>query len=385
MTSLIPADNGFAMWSVLLAGAAFAAWAERTRLGHRLSGVLVAILLAMVLSNVRLIPASSPTYDTVLEYLIPIAIPLLLFDANLRRILRDTGKMLIGFGIGTVGTVIGVLVGSRLIALGPDGPALSGMFASTYIGGGLNFFAVAQATGFESGGQMASSIAADVLMTAVYIIAVMALPSVLWIRRRFTSPIIERADAEIANGGNGQAVIAKKAVSFSIFAVTLALTLAFVISAVGYWLADLMGLEGFGILFISALALVPANVFPKLNQHLTGHEELGMIAIYIFLFVNGARADVWAMVGSALPITLFAVIIVATHMVFTFTVGALVKLDLAELIIASNACVGGSSSAGPIAAARGWRELVTPGILCGSLGNAIGTFIGVGITRAMGG
>jgi uncharacterized membrane protein len=110
-----------------------------------------------------------------------------------------------------------------------------------------------------------------------------------------------------------------------------------------------------------------------------------MIAIYIFLFVNGARADVWAMVGSALPITLFAVIIVGSHMVFTFTVGGLLKLDLAELIIASNACVGGSSSAGPIAAARGWHELVTPGILCGSLGNAIGTFIGVGLVGLGGG
>ncbi|MDZ4674898.1 MAG: DUF819 family protein, partial [Gemmatimonadota bacterium] len=114
-TALIPAGNAFAIWAVLLAGAAFAAWAEHTRWGRKLSGVLVAILLAMVLSNLRLIPQASPTYDTVLSYLIPISIPLLLFDANLRRIIRETGRMLLAFGLGTAGTVVGVLVGVQLV------------------------------------------------------------------------------------------------------------------------------------------------------------------------------------------------------------------------------------------------------------------------------
>jgi len=71
---------------------------------------------------------------------------------------------------------------------------------------------------------------------------------------------------------------------------------------------------------------------------------------------------------------------VAVHMAVVVAVGGLFRFDLAELVIASNACVGGPSSAGPIAAARGWSELVTPGILCGAFGNAIGTFIGVGLT-----
>jgi uncharacterized membrane protein len=165
-----------------------------------------------------------------------------------------------------------------------------------------------------------------------------------------------------------------------VFPVGLALALAFAISALGYWMAELSGLEGFGILFISLLALAPANLAPRLTAHLTGHMELGMIGIYIFLFVMGATADIGAMLGSALPITVFALVIVTVHMGCIIGVGGLLRFDLAELIIASNACVGGSSSAGPIAAARGWHELITPGILCGSFGNAIGTFIGVGVT-----
>jgi uncharacterized membrane protein len=367
------------IWAALLAGAAFAAWAERTRWGRRLSGVLVAILLAMVLSNLRIIPQASATYDSALGWLIPVAIPLLLFDANLRRIFRETGRMLLAFGIGTVGTVIGALVGVRLIPLGESAGELAGVFSATYIGGGLNFMAVAQATGFDDGSQMAASVAADNLVTSVYIIAVMALPALGWLRRRVPSPIVDREESE------RQAAVVHHhepaVVPFNIFRICLALALAFTIAGVGQALAAALGLAGFGILFVSLLALAPANLFPRLVPHLEGHGQLGMIGIYIFLFVMGASADVWAMVGSALPITLFALVVVAVHMLVIIGVGGLLKFDLAELIIASNACVGGSSSAGPIAAARGWRELVTPGILCGSLGNAIGTFIGMAVAR----
>lgn len=379
---LIPADNTFAVWAVLFAGAAFAAWAEHTRWGHRLSGVLIAILLAMLLSNLRLIPQASPTYDTVFRYLIPIAIPLLLFDANLRRILRETGAMLLAFVIGAVGVVAGAWIGVRLIPLGPDGPALAGIFASTYIGGSLNFMAVAQANQYTDGAQLSASVAADALVTALYLIVLMALPSIAFLRKRIPSLTIDRAEAEATVTGEPAQV---RTVSLDLFGVAAALALAFAISALGYWLADLAGLPGFGILFISALALVPGNLYPDLSRHLTGHYQVGMLVIYVFLFVIGASADVWAMVGSALPITLFAIVIVAVHLVVILGVGGLLRLDLAELIIASNACVGGSSSAGPIAAARGWKDLVTPGILCGALGNAVGTFIGVGVTRLAGG
>ncbi len=382
MGSLLSPDAGFALWAVLLAGAAFAAWAENTRLGHRLSGVLIAILLAMVLSNVRVIPRASPTYETALEYLIPVSIPLLLFDANLRRIVKDTGRMLLAFGIGTVGAVLGAWIGVHLIPLGDAAPELAGVFSSTYIGGGLNFMAVAQATGFTSdGSRLAASVAADNIVTAVYMIAVMALPSLLWLRRLIPSAIADREESDFQREAAHLEVVPPP--PFRVASVCLALALAMTIAALGYWLADLVGLGGFGILFVSLLALVPANAFPKLTPYLAGHGELGMIGIYIFLFVMGAKADVWAMIGTALPITAFALVIVFVHMIFTIAVGGLFRLDLAELVIASNACVGGSASAGPIAAARGWRELVTPGILCGALGNAVGTFIGVALTQLL--
>ena len=58
---------------------------------------------------------------------------------------------------------------------------------------------------------------------------------------------------------------------------------------------------------------------------------------------------------------------------------ALLKLDLAEMVVASNANAGGPTTAAVMATARRWSDLVIPAILCGTLGYATATFIGVAL------
>ena len=65
------------------------------------------------------------------------------------------------------------------------------------------------------------------------------------------------------------------------------------------------------------------------------------------------------------------------------TVGKILKLDLAELMIAANACILGPATAAAMAASQGWKDLVTPGMLTGILGYSVATFIGVVITQVL--
>ena len=61
-------------------------------------------------------------------------------------------------------------------------------------------------------------------------------------------------------------------------------------------------------------------------------------------------------------------------MVYGF--GALVRLNLASLTV-SQAAVGGPGSALALAMTMRWPALVTPGIILGIFGYAVGNYVGV--------
>ena len=96
---------------------------ERTAAGKALSGPLVSTLLALALSNARVLPTSAAAYGTVNSALLPLAIPMLLLSADMRKVLRSTGRLLLAFGVGSLGTVVGTLAAyavAPLRALGED-------------------------------------------------------------------------------------------------------------------------------------------------------------------------------------------------------------------------------------------------------------------------
>ncbi len=76
--------------------------------------------------------------------------------------------------------------------------------------------------------------------------------------------------------------------------------------------------------------------------------------------------------------------ILSVHLVFLLLAGAALKLDLAEIVVASNANAGGPTTAAAMATSRGWHGLVIPAILCGTLGYATATFLGVALGTWLG-
>lgn len=373
---LIGPEQDFALWAILLGLAAFGFWCERYPWGRKYSGVMLLITAAIVLANLRIIPTAAPVYDVVWEYLVPLAIPLLLFQADLKRIVSEAGPTLIAFIIGSATVVAGTIVSVSLFDLGTYEAQLAGIFTGTYIGGGLNFAAVSEATGMQGNSLLAAAYAADNVITNLHFLLILLLPGITWIARRFPSHHMDNATKFDVEAEAPVHQIANLDVAGLLMALAAAFTLAFI----GNSLATLGGKPEFAILVTTALALVVATFLPRQVEKLSGYREAGNVMMFIFLASVGASADVWQLIETAPVLFVFATVIITVHMVLLLLIGMFLKLDLAELAMASAICIGGPSSAPALASALGWRDLLIPGILAGSLGYAIGSFIGVSLT-----
>lgn len=368
MSTLISPDQTWALWAVLLSAAAFGLWAERTRWGSKLSGAVIAIGTTFVLSNLRVIPAEAPAYGAVWSYLVPLAIPLLLFKADLRRIIREAGPTLIAFLAGAVGTVLGTWIAFQIVPLGEEGWKLAGIFCATYVGGSLNYMASAEALGLRSGDLLAAGVAADNLAMTLYFLVLFSLPSLPWLRRRYVNRVIEN-DIEPDESGP----------RISVRSMATALAIAATVCAVGYGLAEALGVGSSGILVMTALIVACATLFPRRMSALAGAHELGVLLMQVFFAAIGASASIILVITHGAMLFVFAIAILAVHLAFILVACRLFGLDLAEIVIASNANMGGPASAAAMAVARRWEALVIPAILCGTLGYAIATFVGVAV------
>lgn len=377
--TLIAADNLFALTAVVVAGAAFAFWAESQRWGRQVSGPVWAILFGVVLSNLKVVPAGTPVFSMVSDLLVPAAIPLLLFKANLRRILEEGGPMLLAFGIGVIGAALGAVLGFYLLPLGREAAELAGVFTATYTGGSMNFVAVAKAVGFDDSSQYAAAMAADNLVGTPYLLVLVVLPAIGWVRRAFPSAIIEVTETERV----GHAV-PDEAGSLNLLHLSFALALSLAICALGQTIAWSLGIGRYGILFITAIAVAAANLAPRHMARLQGDFELGTLFMYLFFVTIGASANLLELASGALVLVPYAMLIIACHMLVLGAGVKLLKIDLAEALVASNACIMGPATAAAIAAGQGWRNLVTPGLLVGVLGYVIANFLGVAVSGMLG-
>ena len=165
MTSLIQPGDAWWLWAAMISGVAVCIYLEQNfKWAAKTSGPVLALLIGMALSNSRLLPTGAPAYDVVDDYLVPIAIPLLLFRANVVRIVRESGPMFRAFHVAALGTVIGAFAAGFIFrGMFPRVPEVAGIMTGSYIGGGVNFVAISRS--YEVSAELTDDIAADRIAT----------------------------------------------------------------------------------------------------------------------------------------------------------------------------------------------------------------------------
>jgi uncharacterized membrane protein len=143
------------------------------------------------------------------------------------------------------------------------------------------------------------------------------------------------------------------------------------------WLARRLGEVVPGIpevLWLTTIALVLAQL-PAIRK-LRGAQVASYFALHLFFVVLGASSVIAEVFQAGISIFGFMIGIIAVHALFAYGVGWLARLDLPTVSVASQAAIGGPGSALALAMAMKWDRLVTPGVIVGIFGYALGNYLG---------
>lgn len=361
-----------ALLAFILTVIAWSRWLERTVPAvQRVSSAVVCTLAGILLSNVGVMPHASPVYDAVNTYAVPYAIVLVILASNLRELRTAGGAMVACFLVASAGSFAGSLAASLMFAgrLGPETWKLAGQFSGSFVGGGMNFVAVGRGLATEPS-LFAAATVVNNLSTVPWMLAQMALYGVL---ARFYR--VSRLEGDAAEAERLSAHVRDQwshaDLDISAMAVLAALPLTIL------WASEMLSplLPGFPlVLWQTTLALLLAQV-PAVRQ-VPGAAVLSYFALHLFFVVIGTSAVVSALATSGVALAAYMVSIIVMHAVIAYGGGWLLRADLATVTIASQAAVGGPGSALALAMSMKWPSLVTPGIIVGIFGYAIGNYVG---------
>lgn len=394
--TLIQPDDTITLWGIIVVWASVSIYLEqRYSWASKVSGAIIALIGAIILSNTGVIPTESSVYDAIWSVIVPLAIPLLLFHVNFKKIWQESGKLLIIFFISSVGTVAGTIISFFLLKDHiPYIEKIGAMMSASYVGGGVNF--AAMAAKYDTPGEIVSAtVVADNLMMAVYFIILMIIPAVSFFRKRYPTPHIEEVESGSRND-NGKTLAESfwKRKDISLKDIALAVGTAFLLVIVSFKVADfigevipsgeeastflniLNGLFGDQYLMLTTITFIMLAIVPRYFEKINGSQEIGTFLIYIFFVVIGIPASIPLIVKNAPLLLVFVFIIVMINMIISLSAGKLLRYNLEDVLVASNANIGGPTTAAAMAIAKGWKNLVGPILVVGTLGYIIGNYVG---------
>lgn len=314
---------------------------------------------------------------------IGLAIPLLMFSTDLGQVRRLTGKVLLSFGL-LIASVVAVvlLIGRTYGASFPWGRELSAMATGMYTGGSPNFNAIGVILRVP-GDVIAAGNLADMIVGSLFYVFILTLAKPLLGRlldRKARQGDYMNPDGEVENvdalywKGFTRPLLRNLLLSFGCVAVGAVI-------GVVLWL-----LKGGAItdhlvppVMIAGTVLGLALSFvPKVRQ-VPENSAAGHYLILVFSFALSSSLDL-SMLGAGLWKT---VGLLALLTVCAFTLHAILsrffRIDADCTVVTMTAGVYGPAFIPAVTGQLKNDKLTAPGLICGALGYAIGTFLGSGL------
>jgi len=326
------------------------------------------------------------------DALLPAMIMLLLFQCDVRQIIKLGPKLMLTYVAAVVSIFAGFVVAFLLFKGVLDPEAWKGFaaLAGSWTGGSANMVAVQEIL------QAPESLFGHVLIvdTIVYSLWLLLMFSGTGIAQRFNAWVkadtsyLETQVAAVTNPGDTSAGVGGKnkggdsngrGETLDLVALFRVIALGLFASAAATWVGNQLPEIGvvvtsttWTILIVSVLGLIIGSTrFGKMP----GASEVSHIMLYIIIGIIAAGSDFSSLVEAPLYL-LAGFVVVTVHLLLMVLYAKLTRTELFSLAVASTANIGGVASA-PVVASAYSQQLVPVGVLYALIGAFAGTFFGL--------
>lgn len=342
--------------------------------------LVFAYFVPTALSNLDVIPLSSPLYKFIKTWLLPSSLVLLTLSIDIPAIVRLGKPALIMFFTATATIVIGgplaLLVCAPIVPDSMGEEVWKGLAAlsGSWIGGGANFIAIKESVG-ASDAIIGLMVVVDVAVASVWMAVLLwfagreqAMDDKLGADRR----ALDEVRREVASY---QASVAKPTSLghlLGILAIALGATVLATYAARELpELGDIIGQFTWVVMIATAIG-VALSFTPARKLEGAGAGAVGSVFLYLLVASIGASAEFHRVVDAPALVVIGAVWMVV-HGVVLLVVRRAFKIPIFFAAVGSQANVGGAASA-PIVAAAFHPALAPVGVLLAVGGYVLGTY-----------
>jgi len=351
-------------------------WAEgKSKVVRWVSPIVVCYLVGITLGNIPALSLNSKVLETTTSISVVLAIPLLLFSANLPVLLKQVRPALFSFFLGITGVIVCVLLAYWIFRdRVSDAHAVSGMMIGVYTGGTQNMSAIWLGLKDVPRETFIVLNSADILFSGAYFLFLLTAGK----------RILARFLPAYKKGQNGtdsketEQVSQEKVGKFVQIITGLVIAIALVGIAAGTSLLIFGELkEPLVILIITTLGIAASSL--PMVRTLPGTFNTANYMLLVFAVAMGSMANIPELLAASSALFWFCGFVVFGSILLHYLLAILFKVDRDTLIITSTAAIFGPPFIAPVAQAIGNREIIPIGIALGLIGFAIGNYLGLSL------
>ena len=357
---------------------------------NRIGPILLLYIIGIVVGNLPFLSDSKVQLQEILSSaIIPIAIPLLLFNSDFRKF--SFRKSLVAFLCGVIAVVVTVVAGFFIFRnqLGPDAAKIGGMLTGVYTGGTPNLAALKLVLGVNEETYILLN-AYDMIVSFCYLLFLMAFGIRLF--RRFlpaagaTADVsgvsVDCADSVFLSerpslGHNVGQILKALGLSLLILLVSAAIAIA-ASGRLALGLDAVMNWKYFmAVLILSLTSLGIAASFVPAVRRLEKSYDAGMYLVYIFSIVVASMADLSNLnFKGGIYMFLFILFIIFFSLLIQAVLSKLFRIDADTMIISSVSLINSPPMVPMMVAAMGNKNVMITGLSIGIIGYAVGNYLG---------